>query len=605
MIINMIQYNNINVKMKKIILLFVLLPLFIGCQGLFDPEIENFKNDESLIKEPRLAQQNLGHAYLSHPLRGWSFNDVATDDAVSNDPVNNYMRIATGQWRAYNSPMNGNWQTRRSAIQYLNNFISYFEDVQWSADGKINDMFNDRMKGDAYGMRALFMYHLLLEHAGWTESGELLGIPILTEPETVDSYFNFPRNTFKECIAQIFSDVQVAIENLPLFYVPDPFPSDNVPLKYKMFGVTGADYERVFGSRYAGGRMNGAIAEAILAQAYLLAASPAYSAGSGITWEQAAIRMATVLGRLGVNPIAQIDPTGHKWYETVPAGAGANPKEILWRGDKERNHTLEGDHFPPTVFGNGRLNPTQNLVDAFPMANGYPATEGNGYNPNAPYSSRDPRLDLYIIRNGSTAGANNVVINTAEDGPNENALNRETGKSTRTGYYMKKHLIQSVRDNTSPNWNDQEHYKAYIRYTEIFLGYAEAANEAWGPQGKGTYSYSAYDVVKAIRARAGISGGDAYLESIKGDKDAMREMIRNERRLELCFEGHRFWDLRRWNVSMAKLTEPAKGMQIKGGIYSPIPVVEERAYSDYMYHAPIPYSEILKFDALVQNRGWK
>ena len=599
----MIQYNNMYKEMKKLILLIILLPAFIGCEGLFEPEIENFRDKESLIKEPDLAQRALGHAYMSHPLRGWSFSDVATDDAVSNDPVNQYMRIATGQWSAINSPMNNNWQTRRSGIQYINYFLSLIDEVQWSANEGINAMIVDRMRGDAHGMRALFMYHLLLEHAGWTENGELLGVPILTEAENIESYFNLPRNTFKECIAQIFSDVVVATENLPLFYTVIDKDED-VPEKYRELGITAPDYtSRGFGPSIADGRMNGAIAEAVLAQAYLLAASPAYSAGSGINWEQAANRLATVLGRLGANPIAQIDANGHKWYESVPSGAGVNPLEILWRGDKERNHSLEEDHFPPTVFGNGRLNPTQNLVDAFPMADGYPATVDNGYDPNLPYNNRDPRLALYIIYNGSTAGANSVVINTAEDGPNSNALNRETGRSTRTGYYMKKHLIQSVRDNSSPNWNDQEHYKAYIRYTEIFLSFAEAANEAWGPT-DARMGYSAYSIIRAIRARAGITGGDLYLESIKNDQDAMREMIRNERRLELCFEGHRFWDLRRWNVNIDKLTEPARGMRITNvDTYQPF-VVEQRDYSDYMYHAPIPYSEILKFNNLEQNKGW-
>jgi hypothetical protein len=233
------------------------------------------------------------------------------------------------------------------------------------------------------------------------------------------------------------------------------------------------------------------------------------------------------------------------------------------------------------------------------MRNGYPVNHpSSGYNPNDPYAGRDPRLGMYVIYNGSSAGAN-VVINTAEDGPNNNALGR-TETSTRTGYYMKKHLNQGVNANPSQP-HDLPHYKAYIRYTEIFLGYAEAANEAWDPQDKRGYGYSAYDVIKAIRARAGITGGDPYLESIKGDRDAMRELIRNERRLELCFEGHRFWDLRRWK---APITEPAKGMRINGGTHTPIPVVEERAYTDYMYHAPVPYSEILKFNNLVQNKGW-
>jgi hypothetical protein len=113
---------------------------------------------------------------------------------------------------------------------------------------------------------------------------------------------------------------------------------------------------------------------------------------------------------------------------------------------------------------------------------------------------------------------------------------------------MRKLLRQDI--NLDPTVNStQEHYQARIRYTEIYLNYAEAANEAFGPTGKGSHAYSAYDVIKAIRSRAGITGGDLYLESIKDNKDKMRELIRNERRLELCFEGFRFWDLRRWKAN--------------------------------------------------------
>lgn len=612
MTVNMI-HDNKHLSMKKIIILLVLIPFLVNCEGLFEPALENHRDEASLENEAQLAQRTLGHVYLGHPLRSWSFNDVATDDAVSNDPENNYMRMATGQWRANNSPMNGTWQNRRGSIQYLNLFISFLEDVEWSKDAKINNMFIDRMKGDAHGMRALFMYHLLREHAGWSDGNELLGIPILTEPETVNSYFNLPRNTFRECIEQIHADVLIASRSLPTFYANMTSTTDNdVPLKYKEQGVNASDYLRVFGIANAGGRMCGAIADAILAQTYLLAASDAYSEGSGITWEQAANKMAKALGTLNpspdnpfFNPIDELDMTGNTWYERDAPGAGENPKEILWRGDRETNRSLEVDHFPPTLYGSGRLNPTQNLINAFPTINGYPiGNPSGGYTDQAPYTNRDPRLDLYIIHNGSTAGASNVVINTAEDGPDNNALGK-TETSTRTGYYMKKHLIQSTIANPAQP-NDRPRYKAYIRYTELFLGYAEAANEAWGPQGNGGgyNTYSAYDVIKAIRQRAGITGGDPYLESIKGDQTAMRELIRNERRLELCFEGHRFWDLRRWKVPLAKLTEAASGMRCSGGVYAPIPVVEQRIYSEHMYYAPIPYNEILKFNNLVQNRGW-
>ena len=138
----------------------------------------------------------------------------------------------------------------------------------------------------------------------------------------------------------------------------------------------------------------------------------------------------------------------------------------------------------------------------------------------------------------------------------------------------------------------------------MYLAYAEAANEAWGP--KGGETYSAYDVIKAIRKRAGITD-NAYLDACATDKDKMRELIRNERRIELCFENHRFYDLRRWKVDMSLLTEPAKGVSIvragTGLQYDEIEV-ESRDYKDYMYYGPIPDNETLKYDQLKQNVGW-
>ena len=163
---------------------------------------------------------------------------------------------------------------------------------------------------------------------------------------------------------------------------------------------------------------------------------------------------------------------------------------------------------------------------------------------------------------------------------------------------------------------DKKHFGARIRYTEIFLDYAEAANEASGPKtAVGGANYSAYDVIKAIRQRAGVGvDSDPYLEECATSKEKMRELIHNERRLELCFENHRFWDLRRWN-EMSKLNEPIKGMRVtqtdeKGatgpGSYEVFTLPDEpRNYQDYMVYGPIPYSEILKWSNLLQNDGWK
>ena len=235
------------------------------------------------------------------------------------------------------------------------------------------------------------------------------------------------------------------------------------------------------------------------------------------------------------------------------------------------------------------------------MANGYPIAEaGSGYSNTDPYTGRDPRFYEYILHNGSVYKETEIV--TGSYGADDNALNR-VSTSTRTGYYLRK----LMRDDCSPNptaMNAQKHYPVYIRYTELFLAYAEAANEAWGPQNAGSHGYSAYDVIKAIRKRAGITGNDPYLEACAGSKEKMRELIRNERRIEMCFENKRFWDLRRWK---APLNEAVKGMdvQLSGGTYTyKVIDVETRNYSDFMYYGPIPEGEVLRWSNLEQNAGW-
>jgi hypothetical protein len=205
-----------------------------------------------------------------------------------------------------------------------------------------------------------------------------------------------------------------------------------------------------------------------------------------------------------------------------------------------------------------------------------------------------------------------------KDNDTEDNIDSRRGFSTRTGYYLKKLLRDDVSANPSSQ-SPQNHIYPRIRYTEMYLAYAEAANDAWGPDADPTgVGFTAYDVIKAIRERAGIGkdefgrdlpGGDKYIETVKNDQAKMTELIRNERRLELCFENKRFWDMRRW---LLPLNEPIKGMKIEkvdpNDPNSPLKYsvidVEERKFEDYMYYGPIPREEILKWDKLKQNRGW-
>jgi hypothetical protein len=598
--------------MKKIITVLALLPLLVSCDDLFTPADENIRSIDAMYNEPSYAQGILANAYILLPYSASSNTDVATDDAVSNNSDNTYLKMASGgTWASNNDPLT-QWATSRHAIQYINLFLERTDSVNWAQDAVIKEGFKERFRGEAYALRALFMYNLLRAHAGWTSDGQLLGVPILTKSEDANSDFNVARNTFKDCMDSLLADANRAAELLPAEYA-DLNNDADIPARYKAKGITNVtDYNRLYGATM-GGRITGRVAQAIRAEATLLAASPAYSKGSGYTYQQAADYAATVIDALG--GIGGLAANGYTWYtnttEIANLASGANPKEIIWRGGTSENNDLETDNFPPTLYGKGRVDPTQNLVDAFPMVNGYPISDSrSGYDDTDPYYGRDPRLAAYVVYDGSTQGPSSTVITTGSYGTTtDDQLNHQSGYSTRTGYYLRKLLRSDCNPNSMYNVK-QKHYTSYIRATEIFLDYAEAANEAFGPTGMGSHAYSAYDVVKAIRKRAGVgvSNGDAYLESIKGDQDKMRELIRNERRLELCFENFRFWDLRRWKVSLDKLNETARGMQITenadGSLkYTPIDV-ESRKYEDYMYYGPVPYEETQKWSNLQQNAGW-
>lgn len=593
-------------KLKNIILLGVATTALTACDDLFEPALENNQDISLMFSDPGFARGIMDNANLVLPYDESPTTDVATDDAVSNDIENNYKRMTNGTyWTSQNNPIN-QWDTRYHAIQYLNLFLENADQVPWDYSSEaLNAMHNDNYKGNAYALRGLHFFYLLRAHCGKV-NGNLMGVPIHLTSEDAASNFNLPRNTFKECIDQIMSDFDEALK-----YLPEEYGDVNdgaVPAKYAQMGGTSDQYNRAFG-KLQRGKIDGRMIAAFKAQVALFAASPAYASANAGTYEQAAQYAAASLRNAG--GLAGMDPNGWRWFEDTEmiqafAFDNPDPAEICWRGVVGDSHSLEENNYPPSLDGHGRVNPTQNLVDAFPMANGYPISHpSSGYDANNPYENRDPRLKTYILVNGETQGNKNTVINTASDNTETlDGINRENGSSTVTGYYLRKLLRSDVNLNPA---TDRRHFGARIRYTEIFLDYAEAANEAQGPKANvGGASFSAYDVIKAIRKRAGVGGAnDPYLEECAQSQEKMRELIRNERRLELCFENHRFWDLRRWNVS---LNETARGVNIttQDGVtkYDYVDV-ESRNYQDYMIYGPIPYTEINKWSELLQNDGWK
>lgn len=602
-------------KLRNIFMILASAALLTACDDVFTPAAENMKDINEMENDPIMAKGFVLTAYRNLPnYEVGTGTDVATDDAVTNEKGANWSKYATGSWTVQSWDPTGRWNNDLSSMQYLHIFLnSNISNIGFLKNANENKLMQRRLTGEAYGLLATHAYYLLRAHAGFDNEGKLLGTQLFDGFVGTDADFNQPRKTFQEHVDFILANIEKADKLLPMDYEPVT-SDDKVPAKYddilNVPEVTSVKdgkmgiYNKVMGEN-ARQLINGLILRAIKARTLLLAASPAFQdpAQNNVTWAQAADAAAEVVDYVG-GP-SGLPKTGLTYYdnddEMENLKNGSNPPEIIWRSTRNAEEIDdEKNNFPPSLYGNGRTNPTQNLVDAFPDAKGYPITDARSeYDESNPYANRDPRLAKYIICNGATAGVENKVIKTGSSSGDDGIGRRDA--STRTGYYMKKMLRMTANCNPSST-SKVTKYSCKARFTEFFLDYAEAANEAWGPKNPGTHAYSAYDVIKAIRHRAGLTD-DTYLDECAGDQAKMRELIRNERRLELCFEGFRFWDLRRWN-QLDKLTS-VQGIDWNNDTFTILPNVEERHFDSYMNYGYIPYSEALKYSNLHQNKGWK
>lgn len=572
--------------MKPIIYtsLFLLLSGLASCE-VFDPLDENRLTGDYVADTPEAAEGLLLQGYTGL-LDQYSFSEVGTDDAVSNQLNNGYRRMANGELSAQYNPAS-RWN-KYEQVFFINKFFDILEmgDMQWHRDDTVNILFEERFLGEAFALRGLYHFYVLQAHSGNSGNGELLGIPYYTEFISADGDFNQGRLSFQESVEAINNDFEEALKSLPMDYSDDP---DGVPPQYA--DVDFGKYKIVFGAQNDQ-RISGRIVKALQARLALFAASPSFLDGDGY-YEIAAGIAAELLNQIGGT--SGLNSDGHLFYKK---DAYLSSDELLWRSPiRDNTSWLEEANFPPSKNGTGNVNPSQNLVDAFPMISGYPASTANGYDPQDPYANRDKRLGEYIVYNGSRIGIMSKIYTGV--GAGVDRLDSISGLSTRTGYYLKKLMHPNVRLNDDGTTSGKKHISAYFRYTELFLILAEAANEIGGPD-HSIEGLTARDVLSAIRERAGITQPDAYLASITSMED-MRALIRNERRLELSFEGHRFYDMRRWGLS---LDEEARGYFHNGQGYEEVPDVEVRDYPSHATYLPIPYNEIVKFSLLVQNQGW-
>ena len=456
---------------------------------------------------------------------------------------------------------------------------------QAAADSAADRLTRQYWRAEARFIRC-FLYWELVKRYG--------GVPLVGDNiYTLDDNLQIPRNNFDQCISYIISECDLVKDSLRKETISD------------------GDW----------GRIPRGAAIALKCRALLYAASPLFN-GGGVEAD-ATKKALTGYPAADANRWLAVIAAAEEfktlpYYKLLTAGSPTffaaafitkKNEEIILAKQSSNNTSLENSQAPVgytgTATSQGYTSPTQNFVDAFPMRNGLQpfnsdgtVNVASGYNPADPYKGRDLRLNFTVFCNNDSLKWLGRAIETFDGGldkPNVAA----TAIQTKTGYYLRKFLGNFQ---TGTSYSNQSHNFPIFRYVEILLNYAEALNEVGRVE-------NAVTEIAAIRKRSGIAAGTNSRYGIKAGitQDEMRTLIRNERRIELSFEEHRFWDIRRWKTAATDLTGPVYGMKItKSGTTFTYAQqqVSTLLFDNKLYHMPIPYDETVKNRALIQNEGW-
>ncbi len=551
-------------KIKNLIKLsfFGLLILVTGSCDFLEYDETSYNRKADVFEDFGRTKSFLTAIYAKLPT---DFNSIdgamrssATDEAEHVWDLSNVQKMNDGSWSAI-QPLDNVWGEMYDGIRSVNLFLEEiqgqeFEDQKWNQDyQEMMEQFH-MYPYEARFLRAFFYFELIKRYKD---------VPLITSVLTPEEAQEVTQQSFDDIVAFIVDECDAAAAELP-----DDFGS--------------------FSSAQETGRATRGAALALKARTLLYAASPLHNpSGDVARWQDAASAAEAVI----TSGVYSLEPN----YANVVNNLTSS--ELIFGRRQGESNDFERRNFPVGYEGgNTGTCPTQNLVDAYEMAEtGLPITdEASGYDPIFPYSGRDPRLMETVIVNNSNWKGQPVEIfyGGANGKPRANA--------TKTGYYLKKYVIEAV--NLDPtNTTRRIHTWVLFRMGEVLLNYAEAMNEAYGPEDAAGHEMTALAAVNMVRERAGMPAFPTGLS-----KDAFREKLRNERRVELAFEDHRFWDVRRWKIGSETTTIYAMnvGRNPYGGFAYEKVLLENRVFEDYMNLYPIPQAEIYKNSNLEQNPEW-
>lgn len=582
--------------MKKQILVSTIIVLLAFCGCNKNPL--DITPDGRITLQEVFANEDLTGAYLNTIYESiqwygtayhyWTMLAGFSDEAHDNDAPQNSDRPVV-QWYLGNlSPTNNPLDPQP---RYATNNQSYY-DKNWAGIRRANVFLANiddaaivdpnlkaRMRAEAKTLRAFFYLELIKMYGG---------MPVVDKPfDETFRYEELTRASFDECAQFIAKDCDEAIAE-PAF-----------PLRI----VNEADR----------GRFSKAVAYAVKSQALLFGASPLWNeANDNQRWTKAAQAAKNAIDDLTDGGFTLFPDYEAYFYGRSDLSPNPSDRETIFeiKGHKAAHsfskllflmHSIPA--LRPEKAGSS---PSQELVDAYDMANGQAPILGyrdadhldpiinpaSGYDDADPYKDRDPRFYATIWYNNAYYG----LINGQEHYI-ESYLGGADGISsisqrTHNGYYLRKFKDPTVLDNASGS----ALFKKY-RLAELYLNYAEAQNEAFGPNS------DVYEAVNAVRGRVDMPGLPEGLT-----QEEMRVRIRKERQVELAFEEHRFWDTRRWKTldQTDKLTTGMEWTKHPDGTFTNRRIVVGRrsAWEDRFLIFPLSVTELSKLPGFYQNPGW-
>lgn len=604
--------------MKKIFRTIITVAAFsalLSSCNYLDPLSNGAYTDENFELYPELLRGFTDKIYNDY--RGVTFLDkeymgfsTMTGELMYTSETEAKRVFAEGNGTMTSNPFSDLWANNYGAINYANLFLKENRgyETQYMINADADLALRRSIQGDAYGMRAWMLFGLLRLFAGEDVDGHMAGVPIRTEATEYAEIDNadIVRATIDECCEQILRDCDSAY-----VYLKDSnkdFPDDPA----QTIIVTGS-------ARYT--TLDRQAINSLRAQTYLYWASPAWNPDLAQDSDSIKFRYAKAAEYASAVIKYKIEKEGSLvgGFNPLEKVSFANPNtpEIIWSSKVSSGTTSwETNLYPVGFGGSGAMVPTQNLVDCFGSANGYPITDARSkYNPEKPYENRDPRFYSTINYNGAKVVRNTnptdimYTFDTREGGPDAPGL---TGTGA-TGYYVKKFIYTG--------WNpfdavieDAQRPLMHYRFTELCLILAEAACHVTSPEDAATFGYSAKQALKWLRSRpttydmAGVgSVTDPYLDecaSAGGEK--FLELVKNEWRIETCFEGQEFYNCRRWATSVDEINVARKKVIITGTDDDLNYQYESISQLNYpSLWQPLPYLDVRRCPNLKQNKGYE